>query len=133
MLGYPPRGAWRLTARPADPQGLGQPRGGGGGPTAPKTVAHPSGSHIGWRRPPCRLCPGQASAHDARPHDRKACALASPPRGGPGECGAPRQALPAGATREPIRLSPGKERKAQSPKPPKVTGRYQVQSLSQLE
>ena len=58
MLGYPPtpppRGAWRLTARPADPQGLGQPRGGGAPPppTAPKTGAHPSGSHIGWRRPP---------------------------------------------------------------------------------
>ena len=34
----PPRGARRLTARPADPQGLGQPP-----PTAPKTVAHPSG------------------------------------------------------------------------------------------
>ena len=35
MLGYPPtppRGARRLTARPADPQGLGQPRGGGGVP-----------------------------------------------------------------------------------------------------
>ena len=61
MLGYPPtppppRGAWRLTARPADPQGLGQPKGGGEAPpppTAPKTVAHPSGSHIGWRQPPC--------------------------------------------------------------------------------
>ena len=56
MLGYPltpppPRGARRLTARPADPQGLGQPRGGGGA-TTPKTVAHPSASHIGWRRPP---------------------------------------------------------------------------------
>jgi hypothetical protein len=57
--------------------GLGQPRGGvgsppfGGGwgppppPTAPQTVEHPSGSHIGWRPPPwagaCsapfRLCP----------------------------------------------------------------------------
>ena len=63
----PPRGAQRLTARPADPQGLGQPRGGegpppppfGGGwgspppPTAPQTVEHPSGSHIGWRQPPC--------------------------------------------------------------------------------
>ena len=43
----PPPGARRLTARPADPQGLGQTP-----PTAPKTVAHPSGSHIGWRRPP---------------------------------------------------------------------------------
>ena len=37
MLGYPPtppppRGARRLTARPADPQGLGQPRGGEGSP-----------------------------------------------------------------------------------------------------
>ena len=61
MLGYPPpppppppRGARRLTARPADPQGLGQPGGGGGGggATNPKTVAHPSGSHIGRRRPP---------------------------------------------------------------------------------
>ena len=68
MLGYPPtppRGARRLTARPADPQGLGQPRGEGGvppplrrgvgvppPPTAPQTVEHPSGSHIGWRRPP---------------------------------------------------------------------------------
>ena len=50
----PPRGGWRLTARPTDPQDLGQPRGGWGSPppTAPKTVAHPSGSHIGWRRPP---------------------------------------------------------------------------------
>ena len=28
----PPRGACRLTARPADPQGLGQPRGGRGPP-----------------------------------------------------------------------------------------------------
>ena len=28
----PPRGVRRLTARPADPQGLGQPRGGGGSP-----------------------------------------------------------------------------------------------------
>ena len=38
MLGYPPTplpGAWRLTARPADPQGLGQPRGGGWGSPAP--------------------------------------------------------------------------------------------------
>ena len=43
--------------------GLGQRRGGipppfGGGwgsppPTAPQTVEHPLGSHIGWRRPPC--------------------------------------------------------------------------------
>ena len=46
-------------------RGLGQRRGGGvpatpfgGGwgppppPTAPQTVEHPSGSHIGWRRPP---------------------------------------------------------------------------------
>ena len=24
--------------------------------TAPKTVAHPSGSHIGWRRPPWGCC-----------------------------------------------------------------------------
>ena len=40
--------------------GLGQRRGGGGlqrgmgspPPTAPQTVEHPSGSHIGWRRPP---------------------------------------------------------------------------------
>ena len=50
----PPRGARQLTARPADPQGLGQPRVGGGITplTTPKTVAHPSGSHIGWRRPP---------------------------------------------------------------------------------
>ena len=31
----PPRGARRLTARPADPQGLGQPRGGGGVPPPP--------------------------------------------------------------------------------------------------
>ena len=59
MLGYPPTpprppGARRLTARLADPQGLGQPRGGGSPPppTTPKTVAHPSGSHIGWRQPP---------------------------------------------------------------------------------
>ena len=38
----PPRGARRLTARPADPQGLGQPKGGGPPPpAAPKTVAHP--------------------------------------------------------------------------------------------
>ena len=60
MLGYPttpppPPGARQLTARPTDPQGLGQPRGGWGSPPpkAPKIVAHPSGSHIGWRRPPC--------------------------------------------------------------------------------
>ena len=38
MLGYPPtppppRGAWRLTARPTDPQGLGQP----GLPPPPRT------------------------------------------------------------------------------------------------
>ena len=34
--------------------GLGQRREGGGvpPPTAPQTVEHPSGSHIGWRRPP---------------------------------------------------------------------------------
>ena len=47
MLGYPltpPWGAQRLTARPADPQGLGQPRGGSPPPpTTPKTVAHPLG------------------------------------------------------------------------------------------
>ena len=55
MLGYPltPRGARRLTARPANPQDLGQPRGGGGGfpwggvgvapPTAPKWL------HTPWR------------------------------------------------------------------------------------
>ena len=38
MLGYPPtppRGARRLTAQPADPQGLGQPRGGEGSPPPP--------------------------------------------------------------------------------------------------
>ena len=39
MLGYtptpPPQGARRLTARPADPQGLGQPRGGEGSPPPP--------------------------------------------------------------------------------------------------
>ena len=60
MLGYPPPpppppGARQLTARPADPQGVGQLGGGGGvppPPTAPKIVAHPSGSHIGWQRPP---------------------------------------------------------------------------------
>ena len=38
----PPRGARRLTARPADPQGLGQPRGGG--------VPPPFGG--GWGSPP---------------------------------------------------------------------------------
>ena len=63
MLGYPPtppppptQGARWLTARPADPQDLGQSRGGSPPPpppTTPKTVAHPSGSHIGWRQPPC--------------------------------------------------------------------------------
>ena len=38
MLGYsptPPWGARRLTARPADPQHLGQQRGGSGGPPPP--------------------------------------------------------------------------------------------------
>ena len=34
------------------------PSEGGGGPppppTAPQTVEHPSGSHIGWRQPPCK-------------------------------------------------------------------------------
>ena len=52
----PPREAQRLTARPADPQGLGQPRGEEGSPsppTAPQMVAHPLGSHIGWEQPPC--------------------------------------------------------------------------------
>ena len=46
MLGYPPTppgGARRLTARPADPQGLGQPRGGKGSPP-------PFGG--GWGSPP---------------------------------------------------------------------------------
>ena len=48
--------------------GLGQPRGGEAPPpplrrgvpppppTAPQTVEHPSGSHIGWRPPPCLQC-----------------------------------------------------------------------------
>ena len=43
------RGAWRKHA------GFGSTKGVGGcppPPAAPKTVAHPSGSHIGWRRPP---------------------------------------------------------------------------------
>ena len=59
----PPRGTRRLTARPANPQGLGQPRGGGPlppPPTTPKTVAHPWGSHIGWRRPRAH-CTGSRS------------------------------------------------------------------------
>ena len=77
--------------------------------------------HLAGARAPAqhraRPCPGRAGAHNVRPRDRKACAPASPPRGGPGECGAPRPALPTGATREPIRLSSGKERIAQSPKP----------------
>ena len=51
-LGYPPtpppRGARRLTPKVWVNQGGGTPP-----PTAPKTVAHPSGSHIRWQRPPC--------------------------------------------------------------------------------
>ena len=47
MLGYPqtppPRGASRLTARPADPQGLGQPGGGGG-------MCEDKGERKGWSR-----------------------------------------------------------------------------------
>ena len=63
MLGYPPTlppppppgslAADRPTRRPPR---FGSTNGGGGGvpppPTAPKTVAHTSGSHVGWRRPP---------------------------------------------------------------------------------
>ena len=50
MLGYPPtppppRGAWRLTARPADPQGLGQPRGGGSPPLQPPKLSHTPRGH----------------------------------------------------------------------------------------
>ena len=63
-------------------------------------------------------CPPPPNVSRCTPALRKACAPASPPRGGPGECGAPGPALPAGATRGPIRLSSGKERMAQSPKPP---------------
>ena len=49
----PPRGARRLTARPADPRGLGQPSPPPPPPpTTPKTVAYPSGSHLGWPQPP---------------------------------------------------------------------------------
>ena len=56
MLGYPPtppppRGARRLTTRPADPLGLGQRRGWGGGSTTPEMVEHPSGSNPGWEQP----------------------------------------------------------------------------------
>ena len=36
----PPPGARRLTARPADPEGLGQPRGGGATPPHPLRVTH---------------------------------------------------------------------------------------------
>ena len=47
MLGYPltppPRGAWRLTARPADPQGLGQPRGAPPPPYSPQNCRKPLG------------------------------------------------------------------------------------------
>ena len=45
MLGYPPppRGARQLTARPADPQGLGQPRGGGSPPYNPQNGCTPLG------------------------------------------------------------------------------------------
>ena len=41
----------------ADPGQDPTPKGGRGTPppsTDPKMVAHPSGSHIGWRQPPCR-------------------------------------------------------------------------------
>ena len=41
----PPRGAWRLAARPADPQGLGQPRGGDAPPppNSPQNCHTPRG------------------------------------------------------------------------------------------
>ena len=59
MLGYPttppppPRGARRLTAQPPTPKIWVNQGGGVPPPTAPKTVAHPLGSHIGWEQFPC--------------------------------------------------------------------------------
>ena len=78
MLGYPPppppppggggAAAYRPTRWPprfgsTKGGGVSPPALGGGGvgvtppppPTAPQTVAHPSGSHIGWRRPLCHI------------------------------------------------------------------------------
>ena len=65
------------------------PSEGGGGPpppppTAPQTVEHPSGSHIGWRQPPwtmCRRMFGPLLMTQALPHemivmnDEDVCAL----------------------------------------------------------
>ena len=57
----PPRGARRLTAQPANPQGLGQPRGGGVPPTPqpPKRLQTPRGhtlASVGSRGWVCRKC-----------------------------------------------------------------------------
>ena len=41
----PPRGARRMTARPADPQSLGQPREGGPPPPQPPKLSHTPRGH----------------------------------------------------------------------------------------
>ena len=50
----PPPGSLAADRPTRRPPRFGSTKGGGPPPpTAPKTVAHPSGSHIGWRRPRC--------------------------------------------------------------------------------
>ena len=52
----PPLGAWRLTARPANPQGLGRPRGGWGSPPppySPQKLSHTPRGHTLAGGGPC--------------------------------------------------------------------------------
>ena len=68
MLGYPPTppplGSPAADRPTPTPKVWVNQRGGRPPPpTAPKTVAHPSGSHIGWRRPPWSALPAPAPSH----------------------------------------------------------------------
>ena len=75
MLGYPPtpppRGAQWLTARPADPQGLGQPREGGSPPPPPYNPQNgctPRGHTLAGGGPSASGVPGWCACTVKVPH-----------------------------------------------------------------